>query len=243
VSAPTLPGLRWLLPGAAAIELRGIGLRHRGPPPVTALNQVDLVAARGELIVVNGPAGSGKTTLLNVLGLLDRPTTGLYRLDGVDTASLSERERTAIRGRQIGFVFRQHRLLPARSTIDNVALPLLYRGMRRRRRLLIAAGLLERAGLADRAGVAAGQLSDAEQQLVVVARALAGRPSLLLCDEPTAGLDPASTAQVIDLLIGLHQDGGTLAVVTSEPLLTALGTQAVTLGASQFADRTLRYGR
>lgn len=243
MTGATLPGLGWLLPPPAVIELRGVGFSYPGQPPVTALSPVDLTVGRGELVTVIGPAGSGKTTLLNVIGLLDRPTTGRYRLNGIDTALLGERDRTALRGRQIGFVFRRHQLLLSRSVLDNIELSLLYHGLRDRQRRRQATGFLDRVGLAGRGAALAGRLSDGERQLVAIARALAGAPSLLLCDEPTAGLDGAAAARISALLASLHRDGGTVLIVTRDPLLASRSTRSLAIGAGVLPGSTTSSGR
>ncbi|HXP18423.1 MAG TPA: ATP-binding cassette domain-containing protein [Streptosporangiaceae bacterium] len=239
----SIHGLSWLLPLPPAIELRGVGLSHSGPPPVTALSPVDLTVGHGELVTVTGPAGSGKTTLLNVIGLLGRPTTGRYRLNGIDTALLGDRDAAALRGRQIGFVFQRPQLLLSRSVADNVSLALLYRGLRAQRRQRRAMDMLDRVGIAGLAGALAGQLSAGERQLAAIARALAGGPSLLLCDEPTASLDPGTTDRIIDLLSAVHRDGGTVLIVTRDPLLADCGTRSFGLGADLLADRAMSPGR
>lgn len=169
----------------AVIELQGIWRTYRGPPPLTALRGVDMTIGRGELVTVMGPSGSGKSTLLNLVGLLDRPTEGTYLLNGIDTGGLGERDRTALRGRRIGFVFQAFHLLASRSALDNVMLSMTYTGLPKRRRRQAALDMLDRAGLAGRAFAAAAQLSGGERQRVAIARALAGGPSLLLCNEPT----------------------------------------------------------
>jgi putative ABC transport system ATP-binding protein len=230
MTGTTLPGLRWLLPAPPVIELRGVGRSWAGRPPVTAPCQVDLTVERGELVIVTGQAGAGKTTLLNVIGLLERPTAGRYRLNGIDTAILSERERSVLRAGQIGFVFQRQQLLTSRSVIDNVALALVYHGLRERQRRQRAMDMLSWIGIADRASVVAGQLCDAERQLVAIARAMAGAPSLLLWDEPTATLDRVAAARVIDLLEGWRRDGGTAVIVTRDPLLTVHGTMSLVIG-------------
>jgi putative ABC transport system ATP-binding protein len=243
VTAATLPGLHWLLPPPAVVELRGVGLSYRGNPPVTALSPVDLLVDSREMVTVTGPAGSGKTTLLNVIGLLDRPTTGRYRLNGVDTALLGERDRSALRGRQIGFVFQPHQLLLSRSAADNVALSLLYQGLPGPQRRRQAIYLLDRVGIAGRADVLAGQLSDGERKLVSIARALAGRPSLLLCDEPTAGLDRGLATCVIDLLTVAQRDGCAVLIASRDPRLAAHSTRSCAIGAGLLAGQAASSGR
>ncbi len=183
----------------------------------------------GEYVTVVGPSGSGKSTFLNVAGLLDRPSSGIYRLDGIDTASLNERDRTALRGRRIGFVFQSFHLLPRLSAVENVMLSLLYTGIPRRRRRSLAGEMLERVALAHRADSLAGLLSGGERQRVAIARALVNRPSLLLCDEPTGNLDSRTAQTVLELLDTLHRDGFTLVVVTHDPGVAARGQRAVVI--------------
>jgi putative ABC transport system ATP-binding protein len=211
------------------IELRGAGLTYPGPPPVTALRPADLTIGQGELVTVIGPSGSGKSTFLNLVGLLDRPTAGTYLLDGIDTAGLREADRTALRGRQIGFVFQAFHLLPARSAVDNVTLSLLYSGPSRRDRRRIALELLDLVGLGSRAYASAAHLSGGERQRVAIARALAGRPSLLLCDEPTGNLDSANADQILELITSLHRDGYTVLIVTHNQGVAAHAPRIVTI--------------
>jgi len=232
VTRPLPLGIGWLFPPPAVIDLRRIGVSYPGKPPVTALHPVDLTVQQGELITVTGQARSGKSTLLQVIGLLDRPTTGRYLLNGLDTAGLGERDRTALRGRQIGFVFQRPHLLPSRSARDNVALALLYAGLPGRQRRLAALDLLDRVGLAGQAKTAARQLTASERQRVAIARALAGNPSLLLCDEPTASLDGGAAAPIIDLICALHGAGRTILIATSDPALIAQGTRSIGLFAA-----------
>lgn len=198
------------------VRLDGVGLTYPGPPPVPALRPTDLVIEQGEYVAVVGPSGSGKSTLLNVLGLLDRPTTGRYELDGWDTGSLSDADRTALRGRHIGFVFQAFHLLPYRSALENVALAQLYAGTPRRAREEAAVDALNRVGLGHRLHAAPTTLSGGERQRVAIARALAANPRLLLCDEPTGNLDSATGAAVLDLIGELHADGMTVVIITHD---------------------------
>jgi putative ABC transport system ATP-binding protein len=221
VSSPTLPDIGWLLPPPAVIDLRGIGVSRPGNPPVTALSPVDLTVHPGELVTVPGPPRLGTLTLLQVIGLLDRPTRGRYLLNGLDTAAFSERDRAAVRGREIGSVFRRPHLLMSRSARDNVALGLLYLGLPPRQRRPAAMESLDRVGLAAQADTVAGQLSASEQRLVTIARALASRPRLLLCEDPTAGLTSAEATLAIDLIVGVQAAGAAVLAVTSDPALTA----------------------
>jgi putative ABC transport system ATP-binding protein len=198
------------------VELRGVGRVFPGASPVSALVDVDLAVDPGEYVAVVGPSGSGKSTLLNVIGLLDRPTEGTYLLDGLDTGEMSDGERAALRGSRIGFVFQSFHLLAHRSVEENVMLAELYtrRGRRGRRERAVAA--LERVGLGHRLGFVPTRLSGGERQRVAIARALVGRPSLLLCDEPTGNLDSANTASVLDLFDELRAQGLTLMVITHD---------------------------
>jgi len=198
------------------VRLSGAALTYPGPPPVPALRPTDLVIEQGEYVAVVGPSGSGKSTLLNVLGLLDRPTAGRYELDGWDTGALSEVDRTALRGRRIGFVFQAFHLLPYRSAVENVALGQLYCGVPRRDREKAAVEALKRVGLGHRLHARPTTLSGGERQRVAIARALVGGPSLLLCDEPTGNLDSATSAAVLDLIGELHADGLTVVTITHD---------------------------
>ncbi len=185
-------------------------------PPVEALRSVHLRVDPGEYVAIIGPSGSGKSTLLNVLGLLDRPTSGTYLLDGIDTAGLGDRSRAAERGRRIGFVFQSFHLLSYRSVEENVMLSELYLGTSRKDRRRRAIEALERVGLGHRLGFAPIRLSGGERQRVAIARALLGEPSLLLCDEPTGNLDSVNTAAVLDLFDDLRAQGLTILVITHD---------------------------
>lgn len=211
------------------IEVTGLSRTYPGPPPVLALRECDLSVLPGEYIAVVGRSGSGKSTLLNVLGLLDRPTSGSYRLDGIDAARLSERDRTALRGRRIGFVFQSFHLLPHRGAVENVMLAMLYAGIDRRARRARAVEVLTAVELGHRLEVPTGLLSGGERQRVAIARALANRPSLLLCDEPTGNLDSASSDTVLALLHALHQQGITLLVITHDGTVAAQAQRIVTI--------------
>jgi len=226
VSTPARP------PGAPLIELRGIGVRYPGPGRA-ALDGIDLTVGHGEFVTLAGPAGSGKSTLLGVVGLLLRPTAGSYLLNGLDTASLGDRERAAFRGRQIGCVFQRSQLLPARSALENVMLPVLYAGLPRQRRISAARAALDRVGLTAAGHVAACELSAGEQQRVAIARAIVTEPSLLLCDDPTASLDEAVAAQVIGLLIDLRREGRTVLIATRDQLAAAHSSRNVAVGAGR----------
>ncbi|WP_406287931.1 ABC transporter ATP-binding protein [Streptomyces sp. NBC_00209] len=213
----------------AVIELRRCALTYPGPPPVTALAPCELAIGAGEFVTVVGPSGAGKSTLLNVLGLLDSPTSGHYLLDGIDTGALSDAQATALRGRRIGFVFQSFHLLPYRTASENVALALTYGGVPRKGRAELARHALRQVGLGNRMDALPTTLSGGERQRVAIARALVGRPSLLLCDEPTGNLDSATAESVLRLLEELHRDGMTVIVITHDAAVAARGQRTLTL--------------
>ncbi len=188
-----------------------------------ALDGVDLVLGRGELAALMGPSGSGKSTLLNIIGLLDRPTSGRVFLAGTDTTGLGERELTATRARTLGFVFQFHHLLPSFTALENVMLPAWGERGRVDRELRAAAeSILEAVGLADRMHYRATNLSGGQQQRVAIARALVRRPALVLADEPTGNLDLASSAEVFELMRRFNRElGTTVLVVTHDPRIAA----------------------
>ncbi|MFH8257043.1 ABC transporter ATP-binding protein [Streptomyces roseolus] len=215
--------------GPPVVELNRVELTYPGPPPVRALKPADLSVWRGDFLTIVGPSGSGKSTLLNILGLLDAPTGGTYRIGGLDTGALSDTERTSIRGSRIGFVFQAFHLLPHRAAWENVALALLYRGMPGAERRRRAEEALARVGLGHRADALPTTLSGGERQRVAIARAWVGQPSLLLCDEPTGNLDSVNAASVMELLDELNTDGMTIVVITHDPLVAARGRRTVTI--------------
>ena len=195
-----------------------------------ALGGINLTLGHGELITLSGPAGSGKSTLIGVLALLLRPTAGRYFLNGLDTATLRDRERAWIRSRQIGCVLQQPHLLPARSVLDNVMLALMYAGRARQDRRIAALEALDLVGLAGAAHLLAGELAAGEQQRAAIARAIAAEPNLLLCDDPTASLDDEAAAHVITLLSGLRREGRTVLVVTGDQLAAAYSSRVLAVG-------------
>jgi putative ABC transport system ATP-binding protein len=219
------------------VELIGVSRVFPGSPPVQAISNVDLRIDHGEYLSIIGPSGSGKSTLLHLLGLLDRPSSGTYRLDGVDVDGLTESRRCALRGGRIGFVFQAFHLMPRRSVLDNVTLSMLYQGVPRRDRRARAAATLEQVGLAARMDFRPPLLSGGERQRVAIARALAGAPSLLLADEPTGNLDQANANGVMELFDDLHAGGLTLAVITHDDAISRRAQRRVritdgTLGAT-----------
>ncbi|MFJ4786802.1 ABC transporter ATP-binding protein [Streptomyces sp. NPDC088794] len=211
------------------LRLTDCAKTYPGSPPVEALHPADLTVRAGDYLTVVGPSGSGKSTLLNLLGLLDRPTSGSFTLAGVDVARLSEGERTALRGRRIGFVFQEFHLLPYRTALENVALAQLYVTRRAADRTRAAADALERVGLGHRLHALPTTLSGGERQRVAIARALVNEPELLLCDEPTGNLDSATAATVMDLLGRLNTAGVTVVVITHDPTVAARAHRRVTI--------------
>lgn len=201
---------------APVVELVDVTRSFPGPPEVQALKAVNLTIGRGDYLSIVGPSGSGKSTLLNVLGLLDRPTVGEYRLGGVLTGTLDEEARAGLRARTIGFVFQAFHLLPRRTVLDNVLLATLYSGVPRADRMPRARAALERVGLAHRADFLPTTLSGGERQRVAVARAVMAAPEMILADEPTGNLDERTSGEVMDLFEELNADGLTLVVITHD---------------------------
>ncbi len=206
---------------APAVELEGVSRRYGGQSAVESLRNVSLRIERGELVAIVGPSGSGKTTLLNVIGTLDRATSGEVRIAGVDTTAMNDAQLSGFRARHLGFVFQHFFLIDGLSVLDNVAGGLLYCGVPAKARRRTAAAVLERVGLGGRMTHRPHQLSGGERQRAAIARALVGEPDLVLADEPTGNLDSAAGAQVVDLLRDLHRDGATIAVVTHNLELAA----------------------
>jgi putative ABC transport system ATP-binding protein len=201
----------------AVIDIRRVSKVYgSGDIEVHALRDVTLSIERGDHVAIMGASGSGKSTLMNILGCLDVPTSGRYRLAGVDVSTLSDDELADIRNRRIGFVFQSFNLIPRTSALANVELPLVYGGMKRGPRRERARWALDRVGLTDRVDHLPNQLSGGQQQRVAIARALVTNPAMMLADEPTGALDSTSTADVLDLFDELNGEGRTLVVITHE---------------------------
>ena len=188
----------------------------QGREPVPVLHDISMTVEQGEYIAIMGPSGSGKTTLMNLLGCLDVPSSGTYLLEGQDIGSLSDDALADIRNQSIGFVFQNFHLLPKMTALDNVALPLLYRGVSLRDRRTRAEAALKLMGLGDRRDFYPNQLSGGQQQRVAIARAIVGNPKLLLADEPTGALDTASGVQIMEIFRRLSQRGITIIMITHE---------------------------
>jgi len=194
---------------------------------VHALRGIDLTVERGEFVALIGPSGSGKSTLMAILGCLDKPTTGMYALDGERVEGLSGRELAQIRNDKIGFVFQQYNLLPKASVVRNVELPMLYAGVGRKERRARALEMLENVGIPEKAKVLPAALSGGQRQRVAIARSLANRPALLLADEPTGALDQKTGHEVLELFADLHRQGNTIIIVTHDLSIAAMAQRQV----------------
>jgi putative ABC transport system ATP-binding protein len=222
------------------IELNAVSRVFPADPPVHALCEVNLTVEPGDYLSVVGPSGSGKSTLLNTLGLLDRPDSGTYLLDGVETTRLPDRRRAVLRGSRIGFVFQAFHLLAHRSAADNVAMAELYRRTAdRRRRSERAEAALARVGLAQRSSFRPDRLSGGERQRVAIARALLGEPALLLCDEPTGNLDRANTGAMLDLFDELNAQGVTLVVITHDEEVSSRSARRVRIEDGRLSEEVM----
>ena len=224
---------------APVVELDGVARTYPGAPPVEALRPCDLVIRAGEYVGIMGRSGSGKSTLLNVLGLLDEPTSGVYRLDGHPTGGLSEAKRSGLRAHRIGFVFQSFHLIGYRSAVENVEAGLLYQKVRPRQRRQRAIEVLERVGLAPRMWALPSELSGGERQRVALARAVVRRPALVLCDEPTGNLDSATSTDVLALLGELHAEGLTIAVITHDPDVAGHAERIIDIHDGTLTERSL----
>jgi putative ABC transport system ATP-binding protein len=210
------------------IELDSVDkVYNNGAVEVRALGPVDLKVDEGDLVAIMGPSGSGKSTMMNILGCLDVPSSGNYRLDGIDVSKLRDNKLAEIRNTRIGFVFQSFNLISRTSALRNVELPLIYaRGHNRRGRAMAA---LERVGLGERAGHMPNELSGGQQQRVAVARALVTEPAMILADEPTGNLDTTSTVEIMQLLVELNESGRTVVLITHEPEVAEFAKRVIEL--------------
>jgi putative ABC transport system ATP-binding protein len=210
------------------VELSNVRREYQtGEVPTVALADVSLEVRRGEFVAIVGPSGSGKSTLMNLIGCLDRPSSGTVKISGRDISTLDDNELTALRSKAIGFVFQQFQLLPLTSAVDNVATPLLYQGVRPREATKRAGEMLARLGLGDRLDFDRGRLSGGQQQRVAISRALVTNPDLVLADEPTGALDTASGAAVMDVFREINADGRTVVLITHDLEVAAAANRRI----------------
>lgn len=221
------------------IELREVSrIYTMGDNQVKALNRVNLTIEQGEYVSVVGSSGSGKSTLMNILGCLDRPTSGEYLIDGEDASRLSDDRLSDFRGRHIGFIFQGFNLIPTLTAWENVELPLIYRGMGRAQRKKLTEEALERVGLQGRMEHRPAQMSGGQQQRVAIARAVAARPPVILADEPTGNLDSASGAEVTALLQELHREGRTVILITHDNTIAEQTDRKIRIQDGQITEDT-----
>ena len=198
-----------------------------GDSTVHALDGVSLFIGQGEFVAITGPSGSGKSTLMNILGCLDRPTSGSYQLDGAEVATLNDDQLALTRNKKIGFVFQNFNLLPRISALHNIALPLVYAGVAEKERLSRSLTVLARVGLAERRDHRPNELSGGQRQRIAIARALVNDPAILIADEPTGNLDTKSSLEIMDIFCDLHKQGRTILMVTHEPDIAAYAERVV----------------
>ena len=209
----------------------------QGKLTVPVLKDVSLHVEEGEYVAIMGPSGSGKSTLMNIVGCLDRPTSGTYELAGEDVLSLNENKLADVRLNQIGFVFQNFQLLPRMTALDNVALPLVYAGVRKKARRERAREALIRVGLEERVSFTPTQLSGGQKQRVAIARAMVNQPKILLADEPTGALDSKSSAQVMDLFAQLNAEGVTVVMITHDPGIAGHAKRVVDIFDGEISER------
>ncbi len=199
------------------VEVRNMyKIYNPGENEVRAIDGISLTIEKGEFVAIIGQSGSGKSTLMNMLGLLDVPTSGTYLLDGIDTANMEDDELSEIRNKEIGFIFQGFNLIPSLTAVENVELPLVYRGMKKEERNKLALEALDRVGLSHRLDHLPKQMSGGQQQRVAIARAVAARPPVILADEPTGNLDSHSGVEVMKILHELHEEGRTVILITHD---------------------------
>jgi putative ABC transport system ATP-binding protein len=226
------------------IELDAVTKVYKaGEIEVRALDTVDLAISEGELVAIMGPSGSGKSTMMNILGCLDVPTDGRYRLDGIDVGRLRDNRLADIRNTRIGFVFQSFNLIPRTSAARNVELPMIYSGTGVRARRARARAALERVGLGDRSQHMPNELSGGQQQRVAIARALVTEPAMILADEPTGNLDTASTVEIMRLLVELNDAGRTVVLITHEPEVAAFAKRVVRLRDGRIVEDVVQQQR
>jgi len=214
--------------GKSFIEVKNVSkIYNSGESEVRALDDISLTINRGEFVAVIGHSGSGKSTFMNVIGCLDVPTKGEYYLDGVNVATLNDNELSAVRNRQIGFIFQGFNLIPSLNALENVELPLIYRGVPKQERLRLSADALAKVGLEKRLKHTPAQMSGGQQQRVAIARAIAAKPPIILADEPTGNLDTKSGDEVMNILFDLWQDGRTVILITHDTDIAQLAQRII----------------
>lgn len=218
------------------IELNDVTRFFPGPPPVNALRGINLTVERGDYLAIVGPSGSGKSTMLNTLGLLDRPSTGRFMFEGLDVADLSDDERSAVRGRAVGFVFQSFHLMPTRTVLENVMLAGTYAGLTREEREPLARAALDRVGLSHRVDFSPNTLSGGERQRVAIARAVCTSPRLLLADEPTGNLDRENSASIMKLFRELGADGLTIVMITHDSTVAESADRRVRINDGELSE-------
>ncbi len=212
------------------IELNEVyKIYHMGDTDVHALDGITLHIDQGEFVAIVGQSGSGKSTAMNIIGCLDVPTSGTYRLEGIDVSTMDDDQQAEIRNKLLGFIFQQYNLIPKLNVLENVELPLLYSGMDSGERRSAALAALERVGLADKAKNLPNQLSGGQQQRVSIARALAGNPSVILADEPTGALDSRTGREVLTFLQKLNREGNTIVLITHDNSIAVKAQRIVRL--------------
>jgi putative ABC transport system ATP-binding protein len=226
------------------IRLQGVTKHYQmGDQTVHALQGIDLHIKRNEMVAFIGASGSGKSTMMNIIGCLDRPSSGEYWLNGREVATMTGDELAHVRNQEIGFIFQSFHLLPRASALDNVAQPLIYRGVPLRERMALAGQALQRVGLGSRMHHRPNELSGGQRQRVAIARALVGNPSILLADEPTGNLDSATSREILALIHELHEGGQTVVVVTHEPEIAEECQRIVRLRDGQVMSDSATTGR
>ena len=212
------------------IDLSGINKSYRnGDQELQVLKNINLQVEEGEFLAIMGPSGSGKSTLMNIIGMLDRPSSGTYHLDGKEVARLGEKKSTKVRNQAIGFVFQQFFLLSKLNALQNVELPLIYAGVSQSKRKALAEQYLEKVELGTRMHHLPSELSGGQKQRVAIARALVNRPSIILADEPTGALDTKTGEQIMELLTELNKEGKTIIMVTHEPEIAAYAKRQIVI--------------
>lgn len=214
--------------GAVIAECRHISKTYgKGEGKTQALQDVSLIIERGEFVMILGESGSGKTTLLHILGLMDESTEGEYLFEGIDTGSLSEREKAKLRNKKLGFVFQKYHLIKTMTTMENIELPLGYAKKKKAERRKAANAMLRRVGLSEKLKAKVSELSGGQQQRVAIVRALVGQPEIILADEPTGNLDSVTATEIMELFASLHKEGNTIIMITHNERLVSYASRVI----------------